>query len=83
MFAASVHMSRDRRGRRTPREPVARADDFAPPEPARPKSGHLVRGSVDFEDVLDRLSKGVIVPKPPPEDERPHHIKSDSGTKIS
>jgi hypothetical protein len=41
----------------------------APPRPNAPESassrenpGHLIRGAADYEDVLDRLSKGVSVP---------------------
>jgi hypothetical protein len=31
-------------------------------EPSPDNSGHLIRGTADYEDVLDRLSKGVTVP---------------------
>jgi len=30
-----------------------------------PRETHLIRGSADYEDVLDRLSKGVRVARDP------------------
>jgi hypothetical protein len=46
---------------------VSRDDAPRPPNPpesgdSSENQGHLIRGKVDFEDVLDRLSKGVSVP---------------------
>jgi hypothetical protein len=52
--------SRDLRISKT--EAVSRAPKDADSESSPPNSGHLIRGVVDYEDVLDRLSKGVSVP---------------------
>ncbi len=43
-------------------EPVSRAPKDEDPESSPANPGHLIRGVVDYEDVLDRLSKGVSVP---------------------
>ena len=49
--------------RRDPkRETVSPAPEDADSESSPSNSGHLIRGVVDYEDVLDRLSKGVSVP---------------------
>jgi hypothetical protein len=38
-----------------------RRDDHETP----PRETHLIRGSADYEDMLDRLSKGVTVAREP------------------
>ena len=43
-------------------EAVSLAPKDADSESSPSTSGHLIRGIVDYEDVLDRLSKGVTVP---------------------
>jgi hypothetical protein len=43
-------------------EAVSRGPKNAESESSPSNSGHLIRGVVDYEDVLDRLSKGVSVP---------------------
>jgi len=49
--------------RRVPKsEIVSPAPEGADSESSPSNSGHLIRGVVDYEDVLDRLSKGVSVP---------------------
>ena len=41
---------------------IARAPKEKDSQPSPSNSGHLIRGVVDYEDVLDRLSKGILVP---------------------
>ncbi len=43
-------------------EAASRAPKDADPKSSAANPGHLIRGVVDYEDVLDRLSKGVFVP---------------------
>jgi hypothetical protein len=50
-------VARSRRPGRAPLPPKPADSEGSPPDP-----GHVIRGKVDYEDVLDRLSKGVSVP---------------------
>jgi hypothetical protein len=63
MLLAAFGLMPDTSGDGPPKADTAPdAKNSAEPETSADKSGHLIKGSADYEDVLDRLSKGVSVP---------------------
>jgi len=49
-------------GRTSKAEAAPLAKNGPEHEASSNKTGHLIQGTADYEDVLDRLSKGVSVP---------------------
>jgi hypothetical protein len=65
--------ARDLRFRKVGAAPQAPKSPDTEAPPAAP--GHLIRGTADYEDLVDRLSKGISVPS-----DLTHKGKSDDNS---